>query len=75
MNDVVEIVKHEHVDWRQTGRYLWVGSRHGYHVGVIEHGFGWVAIDDGGEVLGRFRSLEAAQDALAMVIPEQPIAS
>ena len=52
------------VQWRQTGAYLWVGSRDGYHVGVIEHGRGYVAIDHTGEVRGRYRSLFDAQAAL-----------
>ena len=52
------------IDWRQTGRFLWVGAREGRHVGIIEHGHGFIAIDHDGEVRGRFKSLDLAQDAL-----------
>ncbi len=52
------------VDWRQTGRYLWVGARDGRHVGIIEHGHGFIAIDHDGEVKGRFKTLDLAQAAL-----------
>lgn len=51
-------------EWRQTGRYLWVGARNGYHVGIIEQGRGFIAIDGDGAVRGRFKSLELAQAAL-----------
>jgi hypothetical protein len=52
-------------EWRQTGRYLWVGARDGRHVGIIEHGHGFIAIDHDGEVRGRFKTLDLAQAALA----------
>ncbi len=52
------------VEWRQTGRYMWVGARDGRHVGVIEHGRGFIAIDHDGEVKGRFKTLDLAQAAL-----------
>ena len=52
-------------EWRQTGRYLWVGAQDGRHVGIIEHGRGFIAIDHEGEVRGRFKSLELAQAALS----------
>ena len=52
-------------DWRQTGRYLWVGARARRHVGIIEHGHGFIAIDHQGEVRGRFKTLDLAQAALA----------
>jgi hypothetical protein len=51
-------------EWRQTGRFLWVGSRHDRHVGIIEHGHGFIAIDNDGEVRGRFKTLTLAQEAL-----------
>lgn len=51
------------IDWRQTGRSLWVGAREGRHVGIIEHGHGFIAIDHDGEVRGRFKSLDLAQAA------------
>ena len=52
-------------DWRQTGRYLWVGAREGRHVGIIEHGHGFIAIDNEGAVRGRYKTLDLAQVALA----------
>lgn len=51
-------------EWRQTGRFLWVGAQEGRHVGIIEHGRGFIAIDHQGEVQGRFRTLDLAQAAL-----------
>jgi hypothetical protein len=53
------------IEWRQTGRYLWVGAREDRHVGIIEHGRGFIAIDHAGEVKGRFKTLQLAQAALA----------
>lgn len=55
----------EQVDWRQTGRYLWVGARDGRHVGIIEHGRGFIAIDADGAVKGRYPTLDLAAAALA----------
>lgn len=52
------------VEWRQTGRYLWVGARDGRHVGIIEHGHGFIAIDHEGAVKGRFKTLDLARAAL-----------
>ena len=57
----------DEIEWRQTGRYLWVGARGLHHVGIIEHGRGFIAIDQEGEVRGRFKTFELAQSAL-----EQP---
>jgi hypothetical protein len=51
-------------DWRQTGRFLWVGARDGRHVGIIEQGRAYVAIDHEGAVKGRFKRLDLAQAAL-----------
>ena len=51
-------------EWRQTGRFLWVGARDGRHVGIIEHGRGFIAIDHEGEVKGRFKTLDLARSAL-----------
>jgi hypothetical protein len=56
------------IEWRQTGRFLWVGARDGRHVGIIEHGHGFIAIDHDGEVQGRFKTLVAAQATLASTI-------
>lgn len=50
--------------WRQTGSNLWVGQRDGYHTGMIERGRRYNAIDPSGAVLGRYRTLQAAQAAL-----------
>ena len=51
-------------DWRQTGRYLRVDARAG-RVGIIEDGHGCIAIDDQGEVRGRFTTFDLPQTALA----------
>lgn len=53
------------IEWRRTGRFLWVGTRDDRHVGIIEHGHGFIAIDQDGDVKGRFKTFDLAQAALA----------
>jgi hypothetical protein len=52
------------VEWRQISRYLWVGESGGNHVGVIEHGHGYVAIDDRGQVRARVKTIHDAKQLL-----------
>lgn len=52
------------IEWRQTGRYLWIGARDGRRVGIIERGRRFVAVDHEGEIRGRFATLDLAQSAL-----------
>lgn len=54
----------DRVEWRELGRDLWAARRDGRPLGTVEHGRGYLATDSDAEPLGRYRTLEAAMDAV-----------
>ena len=51
-------------DWRATQKDLWVARRDGRHLGTVECGHRFLAIDADGEPIGTFRTLDAAMGAV-----------
>lgn len=65
------------VEWRELKRDLWAARRDGRHLGTVERGRGYLASGGDGEPLGRYRTLEAAMEAVAhpegRVVSDRPI--
>jgi hypothetical protein len=53
------------VEWRELKRDLWAARRDGHPLGTVEHGRGYLASGSDAQPLGRYRTLEAAMDAVA----------
>ena len=51
-------------DWRATQKDLWVARRDGRHLGTVECGHRFLATDADGEVIGTYRTLDAAMAAV-----------
>jgi hypothetical protein len=56
--------------WTRQHPFLWTGRRGGMPVGTIERGIRYTFIDAEGMEHHGFRTLEAAQDAAAELLPE-----
>ena len=59
----------QRVDWRRLDRFLWVGSGPAGHVGTVEQGRRYLAVDTWGRVRGRCRTLAHAQQLLEALAP------
>ena len=55
------------IEWRRLGPYLWAGVTERGHIGTIERGRRYAAVDADGRLRGRCRSLADAQALLAHV--------
>ena len=67
------------IRWRALRTGLWAARRDDRHIGTVEQGRRWLAVDADGEPIGRFRTLQEAQAAVACPASRparvQPIAS
>lgn len=55
----------EDIRWRALRRGMWAARRDDRHLGTVEQGRGWLAVDADSEPIGRFRTLLEAQAAVA----------
>jgi hypothetical protein len=55
----------EEVSWRALRTGLWAARRDDRHLGTVEQGRRWLALDADSEPIGRFRTLREAQAAVA----------
>jgi hypothetical protein len=58
-------------DWRATQKDLWVARRDGRHLGTVERGRHYLAIDVDGEPIGTYRTLELAMAAVEEQCPSR----
>ncbi|HEY0374465.1 MAG TPA: hypothetical protein VGC94_06695 [Amnibacterium sp.] len=57
------------ISWRRLDTRLWAASVGGATVATVEHGRRYTLIGPGGDVHGRFRTLEAAMAAVHLAGP------
>ncbi|WP_375400023.1 hypothetical protein [uncultured Amnibacterium sp.] len=58
-----------HIDWREISHGLWVGRADDLYAGMIERGRRYTFTDAAGSTHPGYRTLIAAQDAVAWPIP------
>jgi hypothetical protein len=62
------------IRWRTLRTGLWAARRDDRHLGTVERGRRWLAVDADSEPIGRFRTLREAQAAVACPASHRTVA-
>ena len=60
-----DVESREEIQWRTLRTGVWAARRDDRHLGTVERGRRWLAVDADSEPIGRFRTLGEAQAAVA----------